>query len=371
MDNQFNFFKLLRLFIWLFAGLYLFSIILPVVERYAVSYDATPRTVSARGKLADSEQSTIDVFNNASPSVVFISTSQIVRSYWTRDVRKVPKGSGSGFIWDEFGHVVTNYHVIKGASEANIRLNDGRTYQASLVGASENHDLAVLKINVAFDLPPAVPVGTSDDLKVGQSVFAIGNPFGLDHTLTSGIVSALNRSVSSDADFIIDNLIQTDAAINPGNSGGPLLDSAGRLIGINTMIYSPSGAYAGIGFAVPVDTVNKVVSQLIAHGEYIRPSLGIAVDNDINQQINEQLGIEGVVILDVGRNSAAAKASLKAAKLSHYGIVLGDVIQSINQKKITSVKSYLAELDNYNVGDTVELGILRDNQLLTVTVTLQ
>ncbi|GLX77319.1 2-alkenal reductase [Thalassotalea insulae] len=371
MDNRLNLLKLLRLLIWLIVGLYLISILLPVAEKYFIYQSAKPRIVSARGDLAATEKATIDIFNHASPSVVFISTNKIVRSFWTRDVRKVPKGSGSGFIWDEFGHVVTNYHVIEGASEANIRLNDGRTYQASLVGVSPTHDLAVLKINVAFDLPPAVAIGTSDDLQVGQSVFAIGNPFGLDHTLTSGIVSALNRSLSADSDLSINNLIQTDAAINPGNSGGPLLDSAGRLIGINTAIYSPSGAYAGIGFAVPVDTVNRVVPQLIAQGKYIRPSLGISVDSDINTQITQQLGIEGVVILDVNPHSSADKASLRGAKVSRYGITIGDVIQSINNEKITHVKSLYTVLDSYSVGDTVSVGVLRDNQRLTVTVILE
>lgn len=371
MDSKLNLMKLIRLLVWLIAGFYLINLLLPVFHKYLIYQNSEPRVVSARGELADTEKSTIDIFNHASPSVVFISTSKIVRSFWTRDVRKVPRGTGSGFIWDGFGHVVTNYHVIEGASEANIRLNDGRTYQASLVGVSPNHDLAVLKIDVSFDLPPAVPVGTSDDLQVGQSVFAIGNPFGLDYTLTSGIVSALNRSLSADSDLIINNLIQTDAAINPGNSGGPLLDSAGRLIGINTAIYSPSGAYAGIGFAVPVDTVNRVIPQLIAFGRYTRPSLGISIDEGINEQITRQLGIQGVAILDIEQNSPASIVMLQSAKLSPYGIVLGDVIQSVNGKQVANVKSLLSELDNYKVGDTVSIGVLRDKSEILVQVTLE
>jgi S1-C subfamily serine protease len=237
----------------------------------------TPRLVSARGDLAADEKATIDLFERASPSVVYISTRRRVVDFWRRDVRNVPQGTGSGFIWDEAGHVVTNYHVIEGASQAEVRLNDGRTYDAGLVGASPMHDLAVLRINVPIDRPPAVPLGSSGDLRVGQKVFAIGNPFGLDYTLTSGLVSALDRSLSEGSGIAIRHLIQTDAAINPGNSGGPLLDSAGRLIGINTAIYSPSGASVGIGFAVPVDTVNRVVPQLIAEGEYRGPSLGVVV----------------------------------------------------------------------------------------------
>ena len=371
MDSKLNLIKFLRLVLWLIVAMYLLNLLLPVFEKYLIQQNAQPRVVSARGELADTEKSTIDIFNQASPSVVYISTSKTVRSFWSRDVRKVPRGTGSGFIWDEFGHIVTNYHVIEGASEANIRLNDGRTYPAHLVGVSPTHDLAVLKIDVKFDLPPAVPVGTSDDLQVGQSVFAIGNPFGLDYTLTSGIVSALNRSLSADSDLIINNLIQTDAAINPGNSGGPLLDSAGRLIGINTAIYSPSGAYAGIGFAVPVDTVNRVIPQLIATGRYTRPSLGISIDDDINRQISKQLGIQGVAILEIAPNSPVFKANLQSAKVSRFGITLGDVIQSVNGKEVTSVKSLLSELDNFEIGETVSISVLRDDKVINLHVSLE
>jgi len=226
-----------------------------------------PRVVQARGNLAEDEKSTIELFENSRDSVVFITTRQRVMDAWTRNIFSVPSGTGSGFIWDDHGHIITNFHVIKGASEATIRLADGRDYKASLVGASPAHDIAVLKIGIGFQRPAPVPIGTSNDLKVGQKVFAIGNPFGLDWTLTTGIVSALDRSLPGGDGRTIDNLIQTDAAINPGNSGGPLLDSAGRLIGINTAIYSPSGASAGIGFAVPVDTVNRVVPQIISRGK--------------------------------------------------------------------------------------------------------
>jgi S1-C subfamily serine protease len=237
-----------------------------------------PRVVQARGNLAEDERSTIELFENSRDSVVFITTRQRVMDAWSRNIFSVPSGTGSGFIWDDLGHIITNLHVIKGASEAIVRLADGRDYKASLVGASPAHDIAVLKIGIGFQRPAPVPLGSSHDLKVGQKVFAIGNPFGLDWTLTTGIVSALDRSLPGSDGRTIDNLIQTDAAINPGNSGGPLLDSAGRLIGINTAIYSPSGASAGIGFSVPVDTVNRVVPQIISRGKYIRPALGITVD---------------------------------------------------------------------------------------------
>lgn len=193
----------------------------------------------------------------------------------------VPRGTGSGFIWDDIGHVVTNFHVIEGASEATIKLADGRDYRAALVGLSQAHDIAVLRIGVDFKHPPSVPIGTSHDLKVGQKVFAIGNPFGLDWTLTTGIVSALDRSLASGSGGPqIQHLIQTDATINPGNSGGPLLDSAGRLIGINTAIFSPSGVSVGISFAVPVDTVMRVVPELIAKGRYIPPPLALKSMSD-------------------------------------------------------------------------------------------
>ena len=259
----------------------------------------TPRIIEPRGNLAEDEKSTIELFEQSRDSVVFITTRQRVMDAWTRNIFSVPSGTGSGFIWDDSGHIVTNFHVIKGASEATVRLADGRDYRASLVGASPAHDIAVLKAGIGIKGPAPVPLGTSQDLRVGQKVFAIGNPFGLDWTLTTGIVSALGRSLPTEDGRNIDNLIQTDAAINPGNSGGPLLDSAGRLIGINTMIYSPTGASAGIGFAVPVDTVNRVVPQLISRGKYIRPGLGITVDDKLNDRLTGMMDITGVVILNV------------------------------------------------------------------------
>ena len=333
---------------------------------------AEPRIVEARGNLAQDELSTIELFENSRDSVVFITTRQHVRDVWTRNIFSVPSGTGSGFIWDDQGHIITNFHVIKGASEATVRLADGRDYKAALVGASPAHDIAVLKIGIGFQRPAPVPLGTSHDLKVGQKVFAIGNPFGLDWTLTTGIVSALDRSLPGEGSRVIDNLIQTDAAINPGNSGGPLLDSAGRLIGINTAIYSPSGASAGIGFAVPVDTVNRVVPQLISRGKYIRPALGITVDGKFNDRLTSMLDVNGVVILGVSRGSAAETAGLKGAVISPNGDIMPkDIIIAIDDKPITSVDKLLAQLDEYRVGDTINLMILRDEQVLELAVTLQ
>ena len=366
---------IIRRVVWLTWAIIAILVIwqfLPWIERYLIGITAEPRTITARGDLAADEQSTIELFERSSPSVVFISTRQRVLNYWTRDILSVHKGTGSGFIWDELGHVVTNNHVIEGASEAIVRLNDGRSYSAVLIGASPAHDLAVLRIKVAFDAPPPVPVGTSDDLKVGQKVFAIGNPFGLDYTLTSGLVSALDRSLTDDDGVDIEHLIQTDAAINPGNSGGPLLDSAGRLIGINTAIYSPSGAYAGIGFAVPVDTVNRVVPQLIARGKYIRPSLGIGVDRDINRLVTEELGIEGVLVLSVESNSAAEIAGLKGTRIARDGtLIVGDIILRINNRPVDSVNSLLSRLDEFIVGDTIKLAIWRADREISMDVVLK
>jgi S1-C subfamily serine protease len=286
---------------------------------------------------------------------------------------EVPRGTGSGFIWDEAGHVVTNLHVIADASAATIRLADGRDYRAELVGASPLHDIAVLRIGVDFRRPRPVPIGTSGDLKVGQKVFAIGNPFGLDWTLTTGIVSALDRSLpAEDRQSVIEHLIQTDAAINPGNSGGPLLDSAGRLIGINTSIYSPSGASAGIGFAIPVDTVMRVVPQLIRNGRYVRPTLGVQLDEGINRRVTAALGVKGVAVLRVARGSAAQAAGLQPLQLSRDGEILGgDVITAVNGGAVDSVARLRARLDDYPVGSRVTLDVWRQGRTLKLPVTLQ
>ncbi|QSB01704.1 trypsin-like peptidase domain-containing protein [Methylomonas sp. EFPC1] len=332
---------------------------------------APVRTVAARGDLAADEKSTIELFEKSRDSVVYISTATLVRNVWTRDVFSVPKGTGSGFIWDEAGHVVTNFHVIAGANEATVKLADGRDYKATLVGASQVHDIAVLKIGVGFKRPPPVPVGTSRDLKVGQKVFAIGNPFGLDWTLTGGIVSALDRSLGGQEGPAVEHLIQTDAAINPGNSGGPLLDSAGRLIGINTAIYSPSGASAGIGFAVPVDTVMRVVPELIKQGKYIRPALGIEIDQQMNEQLAAFTGTAGVAVLRVQPGSAAEKAGLQGVSITANGMVPGDIIVAINGKDVDTLSKLFARLDDQKVGDVVKIQVVNNGNKRDVEVTLQ
>ncbi len=364
----------LRRIRWILIGTALLLVLwqfLPWIERQFVRLDAEPRVVAARGDLAPDERATIEIFEQTSPSVVFITTRQRVVNLWTRNITSVRRGSGSGFFWDDLGHVVTNNHVIEGASEAVVSLNDGRSYRAVLVGRSPAHDLAVLRINVPFDRRPPIPLGTSADLRVGQKVFAIGNPFGLDYSLSSGLVSALDRSIEDDDGGTIEHLIQTDAAINPGNSGGPLLDSAGRLIGINTAIYSPSGAYAGIGFAVPVDTVNRVVPQLIAEGRYLRPSLGVSVDEDVNRAIARQFGVDGVAVLRVERGSGADVAGLQPFGIDRDGdVVAGDIILAIDGRQTSSVSALLSVLDDYNIGDEVSVTIRRDGREQTVRVTL-
>ena len=361
--------------LWIAAAIAMAIVLWRAATRYEYALsreEAAPRVVTARGDLAADEKATIELFENARDSVVYITTRAKVRDFWTRNVYSVPRGTGSGFIWDGAGHVVTNYHVLEGASEATVKLADGREYKAALVGASQTHDIAVLKIGVGFKRPPPVAIGESGTLKVGQKVFAIGNPFGLDWTLTTGIVSALDRSLGEESGATIEHLIQTDAAINPGNSGGPLLDSAGRLIGINTAIYSPSGASAGIGFAVPVDIVNRVVPQLIRHGKYISPGLGIDVDEELNQQLTGMLGVQGVVVLRVKQGSAAAKAGLEGAAMSADGqVAIGDVIVAVDGAPVGTVSKLVARLDDFKIGDTVKLSLLRHGKSVEVAVTLQ
>ena len=334
---------------------------------------AEPRAVTPRGSLTDAEQTRIEVFDNASPSVVYITSVALRRDFFRLNVMKIPQGTGSGFIWDDHGHIVTNFHVIKDADAVEVTLSDQSTHKARLVGAERDKDLAVLMISTSRDRVRPIPVGTSDDLRVGQTVFAIGNPFGLDHTLTEGVVSALGRTIEAANGRTIEDVIQTDAAINPGNSGGPLLDSAGRLIGVNTMIYSPSGASAGIGFAVPVDTVNRVVPQLIAHGKTIRPQLGIGVASEqANAVYTRRLGVSGVLIGEVYQGSAAEAAGLRGSRRTPEGrLVIGDVIHKVDDAEVASVNDLLNVIEKYKAGDTVAVTIFRENDTLSVDVTLQ
>lgn len=346
--------------------------VFPELASHLSRADAAPRPVHPRGELTADEKINIGIFETSKASVVYISTSQRVVDYWTRNVMTVPRGTGSGFIWDDAGHVVTNLHVIAGAAEANVRLADGRDYAAALVGASAAHEIAVLRIRIPVNPPAPIPVGTSHDLLVGQKAFAIGNPFGLDWTLTTGIVSALDRSMTGENGVVIQHLIQTDAAINPGNSGGPLLDSAGRLIGINTAIFSPSGASAGVGFAVPVDAVNRVVPQLIANGRYAPPLLGIETDEALSRAIARQLGVTGAAVVRVPVGSPAAQAGLRGIRTGPSdSIVPGDVIVAIDGKEVESVARLLARLDDYRPGDSVKLTVWREGKTVELAAVLQ
>jgi S1-C subfamily serine protease len=340
--------------------------------RTVTTVEAAPRPVVPRRELLPEEQAVIGLFEAAKGSVVFISTQERVLDLWTRNVLTVPRGTGSGFIWDEQGHVITNLHVVEGGSQAIVKLADGRSFEAVFVGGSPAHDIAVLKIDAPEDAPTPIPVGTSSDVQVGQKVFAIGNPFGLDWTLTTGIVSALDRSLDGENGRVIQHLIQTDAAINPGNSGGPLLDSSGRLIGMNTAIYSPSGASAGIGFAVPVDTINRVAPVLIATGRYAPPSLGIEVDEVLSRAIARQLGVRGAAILRVQRGSTGERAGLRGARIGRRNTIIpGDVIIAVDGEKVDSGALLAARLDDHKPGDTVRLRVWRDGQEIEITAQLQ
>jgi S1-C subfamily serine protease len=331
--------------------------------------DAVPRSVAARGTLAEDEQNNIAVFKAVSPSVVHITTLALARDFLSLDVMQIPRGTGSGFIWDDQGHVVTNFHVIQGAQSARVTLADQTAWKAALVGAFPDRDLAVLRIDAPQGKLKPIAVGVSRELQVGQKVYAIGNPFGLDQTLTSGIISALNREIESVTNRPIRGVIQTDAAINPGNSGGPLLDSAGRLIGVNTAIYSPSGAYAGIGFALPVDEVNRVVPRLIRDGKFIRPALGIQA---ANKAFQESLGLPpGVAVIGVLPDSPAQKAGLRPFQRAPDGsLVAGDIIVALNGKPLKSFDELLTALEQHQVGDAVTLSVKRGDKQVELPVRL-
>ena len=303
-----------------------------------------------------------EIFDAAAPTVVYIFT----RSGTTALRSGQPQGgAGSGFIWDAVGHVVTNFHVVKGAREIAVRLDSGEAVAAKLIGAAPDYDLAVVKLAESrADLKP-IPVGSSTDLKVGQSVFAIGNPFGLSRSLTTGIISALNRHLPTASGREIHGVIQTDAAINPGNSGGPLLDSAGRLIGVNTAILSRSGSSAGVGFAVPVDVVNRIVPLLIRDGKVPRPGIGITI---ISEETSARLGIVGLMIGEVLPNSSAARAGLFGVNRRTGNI--GDIITRVEGKAISSVADFAAALEEAGIGNEIELTVLRKGRELTIELTV-
>jgi 2-alkenal reductase len=345
-----------------------------VVEPYVARYlyaQTTPRAVAARGDLAEGEQSAIELFQRVSPSVVHVFAQPDPRRLAEDDPfgqgdPRDPRGggvqSGTGFLWDAAGHVVTNNHVVEAAGQVRIRVASGDILPAAVVGTAPNYDLAVLRLERGQP-PPAIPLGSSADLKVGQAAFAIGNPFGLDQTLTTGVISALQRRLPTSEGREIANVIQTDAAINPGNSGGPLLDSAGRLIGVNTAIYSPSGSSAGIGFAIPADVVNRVVPEIIRNGRMPTPGIGIIAGQEAAAA---QLGIEGVVVVRTVPGSPAAQAGLQG--LDARTGRLGDVIVAVNGEPVRRLSDLTAALEAAGVGKPVDLTIDRDGRTATVRV---
>lgn len=335
---------------------------LPLLQRGA------PREVVPRGDLAPDEQATISLFSRLAPSVVYLTTLELVQDGFTLDVSAVPQGSGSGFIWDDQGHLVTNYHVIGDAHGVQVTLHDQSVWPARVVGLAPETDLAVLRIDAPRDRLQPVPLGTSHDLQVGQRVLAIGNPFGLDHSLTTGVVSAVGRTMRSTAGRLIHGVIQTDASINPGNSGGPLLDSAGRLIGVNTAIKSPTGASAGIGFAVPVDTVHRVVPQLIRHGRVIRPRIGLEGAEDA---IARRLGVDGVLVLLVEPGGPAHRAGIRGTRRMRDRLLLGDVILQLGEIKTKTSDDLLRALEDHAPGDRVLVLLRRDGETVRTEVVLE
>jgi 2-alkenal reductase len=320
-----------------------------------------PRIVEPRGELANFEKATIEIFNRTAPSVVYIFTENAVRGFFGTD--EIRQGAGSGFLWDRQGHVVTNFHVVQGAERIQVRLDTGEALEATYVGGSQDHDLAVVRLRSMPAHIQPIPVGTSGNLQVGQAVFAIGNPFGLSRTLTTGVISALDRRLPTAVGREVVGVIQTDAAINPGNSGGPLIDSAGLLIGVNTAIISESGNSTGIGFAVPADVVNQVVPQLISKGKVPRPGIGIVV---LNEEIAASLGVMGVVIDRVMPGSSAERAGLNG--IDYRNRLLGDVILSVDGQEVNNIAEFVRAILPYDIGQSVRLSVQRGDRAREVEV---
>ena len=318
--------------------------------------------------LTNDEQNNISVFKSASPSVVFVTNTQLRRQRFSLNVMEIPRGSGTGFIWDESGLIVTNFHVVQGANKITIELQSNKSYQATIVGSAPEKDIALLKIDAPNEDLQPLPLGDSTSLAVGRKVLAIGNPFALDTTLTVGVVSALGREIKSVTNRTIKNVIQTDAAINPGNSGGPLLNSTGQLVGVNTAIYSPTGASAGIGFAIPVNAVKVIIPQLIEHGKLIRPVLGI---EPLTDYWTRRLRVKGVAILSVREGLPAAKAGMVGVREDRRGkIHLGDVIIAINGQNVINEDSLLNQLEQFSPGDNVKVTTLKDEKIHNYNVQL-
>lgn len=338
-------------------------------RKHVAKTQAKPRAVSPRGALDNEEKRHVEVFKRLSPSVVHINTVTRRLNPFTANITEIPRGSGTGFIWDDAGHIVTNFHVVADSNRIVVTLSDQTEWPARPVGGFADRDLFVLKIDAPVEKLKPIPLGTSRGLQVGQRVYAIGNPFGLDQTMTIGVVSALDREIPGSNNRTLRGVIQTDAAINPGNSGGPMLDSAGLLIGVNTAIFSPSGASAGIGFAIPADEINRIIPRLINDGRFIRPALGI---EGAPVRLLESLGLKpGVPVISVTRNGPADQAGLRPfRRISQGRIVLGDVVVGIDQFDVRTLDDLYAALEQYLPGDSVEVRIRRIDEILTLKMQL-
>jgi S1-C subfamily serine protease len=335
--------------------------------RYGPWTNSTARTVDQRGPLSEAERANIELFERVSPSVVQVAARSAVTNPLAEDEGAEAGGaaSGTGFVWDNSGHVVTNNHVVQNGREVAVRFASGEVAQASIVGVAPNYDLAVLRIRNPRQLPPPVALGSSNDLKVGQIAFAIGNPFGLDQSLTSGIISALKRRLPTSSGREITNVIQTDTAINPGNSGGPLLDSAGRLIGVNTAIISPSGSSAGIGFAVPADIVNRVVPELIRNGRVPTPGIGIVA---AGEAVTTRMGVEGVIIVRTAPGSPAETAGIRGVDFASGA--LGDVIVQVDGKPVHRLSDLTDQIEQVGAGKSIRITLKRGSETRDVDVNI-
>jgi S1-C subfamily serine protease len=328
-------------------------------------------TATHASNLMEAETKTIEIYRKAVPSTVNVSNIKLARNLFYGEV-EIPQGAGSGWVWDKEGHIITNYHLVHGGSRFIITFfDDPKQYTAKLIGTAPEKDIAVLKLEKTPDKLTPIALGSSKDLLVGQHSFAIGSPFGLDYTLTSGLISALGRKIAGIGGVQITDMIQTDAAINMGNSGGPLLDSSASLIGMNTVIFSTTGSSAGLGFAVPADTIKTIVPQLIQHGKVIRPGLGIGIVPE-NMQARLMGETKGIIISHVDEKGPAGKAGLRGITQDNRGrMFLGDVILSVNGKEVNNLDDIYQIMEKHKIGDTVELKYRRDGKTKTTKVTLQ
>ncbi len=326
--------------------------------------------LSFTSSLLPEENQVIQVYEQSVQSVVNVSTKSLVQTYFSHAPVEIPYGMGSGFLWDK-DHIVTNFHVVEKGTSFYVRFpNDIKEYEAKLIGTEPRKDLAVLRLIKKPNLVKPLKLGSSKNLKVGQIALAIGNPLGLDHTLTKGIISALGREIMGRGGVNIKNLIQTDASINQGNSGGPLLNSQGEVIGVTTMIASQTGGSIGLGFAVPMETIQKVIPELIKFGKFRRPGLGVSI---LSAQMKRYLPkkTQGVVIAEVSPNSAAFTAGLRGINLTDQSLLLGDIILKINDQEVNSLEDIYHYLDQFKIGDKVTLTILNGSKIRLVDLILQ